>query len=176
MSTIGSQTNSLSGATALQFPKSAITKLSSEQAAPRMARLKEVLEGAYTRPMADTPGDYGTYAEVTVKGKVVASVANTGAATIMSNELGASIGGQLEMQGYGPTLAQRRAEQIAKAVGGTVVKNKSALTEAQWATRSPIKTFVDYDAMAADPLFDVWKKMSASSQFTTQLLGQKVDT
>ncbi|MGE5477660.1 MAG: hypothetical protein ACM3Q1_13455 [Bacteroidales bacterium] len=174
MSAIDSQNYSLNGASAQVFPKTMVTRVTGPGYEERVARMKEALEGAYSRPAGDVPEGYGTYAEVKVNGKVVASVANSGAATIFSNELGSRIGGQLGMQGEGPSFARQRAEQIAKTVGGSVVKSTSAMTEAEWAARPPIRTIVDYEAMKADPLYEVWRKMSAvGSAFTAQTLAQE---
>lgn len=172
MSDIGNQGFSLDGATALQFPQSAIRKLSDDEIAQKDAMFKSVLEGEYTRPTDGNNGGYGDYAKVVVGGKVVATLANSGAATL-SNALGAQLSGQLDNDGSGPELAQRRAEQIAAALGGTVVKSSSAMSQSAWANRTPIKTAIDFEAMAADGKLDLWKSLSASaSRFNAQLLGQ----
>lgn len=173
MSAIDSQSFSPNGAGAQVFPK-AVRGVRGPEYEMRVAKMGEALEGAYSRPAGDVPEGYGTFAEVKVNGKVVASVANSGAATLWSNGDGGRIGRLAD--GEGPATAQRRAEQIAQALGGTVVKAGSAMTEAQWAARPPIRTIVDYEAMKADPLYEVWRKMSgASTAFTAQTLAQEAD-
>lgn len=163
---------SLGQATPVSIPQSAIRKLSDEECAREDAQFKSVLEGQYSRPTDGNNGDYGTYAKVVVNGKVVATLANSGSA-MMSNALSGQLSSQLVSDGSGPELAQRRAEQIARELGGTVVKSSSAMNPSDWSKRAPIKTAIDFEAMAADGKLDLWKRLSASaSRFNTQMLGQ----
>lgn len=85
---------------------------------------------------ADKPAiagsDYGMYANVVVNGKVVASMSNSGCAAI-ADGYGAGMAAALDMPGDGPKLAQKRAEMIAQALGGTVEKLSTAQTPEQWA-------------------------------------------
>lgn len=86
---------------------------------------------------ADRPSiagsDYGMYANVVVNGKVVASLSNSGCAAIADGYGGQAMAAALDMPGTGPKLAQRRAEMIAQALGGTVEKLSTAQTPEQWA-------------------------------------------
>ena len=75
------------------------------------------------------------YATVKVKGKVVATLYN-GGSSAMTNDAAAKVG-DLPDPGSngGPNLAQSRAEYIAKAVGGTIEKAQTAITQSQWTPR-----------------------------------------
>ena len=85
-----------------------------------------------------------------VNGQTVAKLYNSGGAET-SNSVGAKLMDLPSMQssdsGMGPELAQRRAEQIAKALGGTVVRAKTAQTQPQWRSRPPMQFTYDYVAM-----------------------------
>ena len=131
--------------------------------------MKSVIEGAYTKP--DGPTSYGDYAQVVVGGKVVATLGND-AGAVMSNALGAQLGGILATDGDGPELAQRRAEQIAKATGGKVVKTAAAMSQADWGNRPSLRTTIDFEAMKRDGLFDQWQRMGGGSAVNAQLFAQ----
>jgi hypothetical protein len=70
------------------------------------------------------------YAEIKVNGKTVAKVFNSG-----STETPNSLAGRIDLtdDGQGPSLAQIRAEEIAKALGGKIVKADTAQTQSEWA-------------------------------------------
>lgn len=133
-------------------------------------QMKSVLEGAYTTPVG--PTSYGDYAQVKVGDKVVATLGNDGGAA-MSNALGAQLGSTLDMNTGGPEGAQRRAEQIAKATGGEVVKMETAMSQSEWVNRTPIRTVVDFEAMKRDGLFEQWQQLGTVS---AQLLAQESGT
>lgn len=148
-------------------------KLEGAEAAEFARNLQSVLEGAYTVPVG--PTSYGDYAKVMVNGKAVATLGNDGCAQ-MSNALGAKLGNTLENNGSGPELAKRRADQIAKALGGTVVVQPGAMTQAAWNARPPIAFTVDYAAMARDGVLDTWKRAGATaSTFSAQMIAQAGD-
>lgn len=68
------------------------------------------------------------YAEIKVGGRTVAKVFNSGVA-----ETPNGLNVDLTDDGQGPSLAQIRAEEIAKAMGGKIVKADTAQTQSQWA-------------------------------------------
>jgi hypothetical protein len=69
---------------------------------------------------------------VKVDGKVVATLYNGGSAT-MTNDAGAKVGNLQDPPGLsGPNLAQWRADNYAKLLGGTVEKAPTAITQSQW--------------------------------------------
>jgi hypothetical protein len=78
------------------------------------------------------------YATVKVNGKVVATLYNGGSSE-MTNAAAAKVG-DLPDSGPsgGPNLAQSRAEYIAKALGGTIEKASTAITQSQWTPRPNI--------------------------------------
>lgn len=94
------------------------------------------------------------YAEIQVNGKTIAKVYNGGTSET-SNAYGAKITKiieDLDSRLTGPDGAQERAEAIAKAFGGTVVKASTAVTQAQYLATPAFKPEykVDYEAMERD--------------------------
>ncbi|NEW92633.1 hypothetical protein [Rhodopseudomonas sp. BR0M22] len=76
-----------------------------------------------------------TYAQIKVDGKVVATVYNSGVSE-MSNRAAGAVGDLQDPPGLlGPNLAQWRAENYARRLGGTVEKASTAITQAQWKPR-----------------------------------------
>lgn len=132
---------------------------------------KKIIEQMFTRPTGKT--GYGEYARVVLNGKTVATLSNEGYAE-MSNAFGGEIGSKLPNDGGGPELAQRRAEVIAKATGGTVVKQEAAMTQGQWVSRQPLKFTIDFAQMEREGYLDRWKELSGgNSAFNAQLIGQE---
>ena len=75
--------------------------------------------------MTDLP-----YAAVVVNGTVVAKLDNNGIVET-PNAMGAQLG-DLPDEGRGPQLAQARAEHIAAAMGGKIVKAGTAMDQNVW--------------------------------------------
>lgn len=69
------------------------------------------------------------YAQIQVNGKTVATIYNDGS-TETSNAIAKKA--KQSDNGQGPELAQTRAEELAAAAGGKIVKANSALTQAEW--------------------------------------------
>lgn len=94
-----------------------------------------------------------TYATVKVNGKIVATLYN-GGSVAMTNRAAAMVGDLQDPPGPngGPDLAQWRAERIAKAVGGTVEKASTAITQSAWKPRQTIST--SYTRAQLDAAFD----------------------
>ncbi len=113
--------------------------------AEAIARMQAARIEMYKKPVV--PAD-ATYAEVKIGGKVVATLTNNGYVQT-SNALSGKIRDILGREDgtQGPALAQQRAQKIAEAVGGVVVKAATAQTQAQWEMRPPIKWIVDHEAM-----------------------------
>ena len=125
-------------------------KIPPEDAARLRAQMKEIQELRYRIPSG--PVDE-VYAEVKVGGKVVATLNNSGA-SVTSNADGARLR-RLPSMGEGcnltgPALAQLRADEIAKALGGTISKAETAMTQPEWRARPPTTWTIDYEAMARD--------------------------
>lgn len=74
----------------------------------------------------------GMYANIVVNGKVVASLANSGCCLMLDGYGGAGMAQALDAEGEGPEFAQKRAETIAKMLGGTVQVLSTAQTQEQW--------------------------------------------
>ncbi len=131
-----------------------LTKSLTKKADPDfMAKIEKIKELEYTKPknLEDHPSQK-LYAEVVVDGKTVAKLYNSGVMETSNAAYGkiSKLDSVSDPQGSGPALAQQRAEDIAKALGGTVVISEDALTAAQWAKVPPVEFEVDYAAMAAD--------------------------
>jgi hypothetical protein len=151
-------------------------QLTGEELQSHLARMEKLLEARYQQ-LPDLSGHpaYQDYATVEVNGQVVATIDNHGFTTT-SNSVGARIGRLLpgDVNGQtGPVLAQARADIIAKALGGKVVKSASALTQAQFNGLPQPTATVDVEAMRADPLFAALQKSKqAASAFAAQQIAQ----
>ncbi len=93
------------------------------------------------------------YATVKVNGKVVATLYN-GGSSAMTNDAAAKVADLQDPPGLsgGPDLARWRAEHIAKAVGGTVEKASTAITQSAWKPRQTTST--DYTRAQLDAAFE----------------------
>ena len=157
-----------------------VSELPEEEYNSFLNDLETFLEARYREP-ADTSGNaaYKSYANVEANGEVVAKIDNHGFVET-SNALGSQIRKLIEQADQeasvkeGPLLAQARAEHIAAALGGTVVKSSTALTQSQFnATPQPTST-VDYEAMKNDPAYQQLQKLKqARTAFLTQQLAQE---
>lgn len=103
------------------------------------------------------------YATVKVNGKVVATLYN-GGSSMMTNAAAGAVGDLQDPPGLngGPDLAQARAERIAKALGGTIEKAPTAITQFQWTPRPDIST--NYSRTQLD---EAWQAMMAEGQRAT---------
>ena len=92
------------------------------------------------------------YATVKVNGKVVATLYN-GGSVAMTNAAAATVGDLQDPPGLngGPDLAQSRANRIAEAVGGTVEKASTAITQSAWKPRQTAST--NYTRQQLDEAF-----------------------
>lgn len=134
---------------------------------------EEGLNHRYTHmPEPPDPSQWGgtrPYAEIVVKGKVVATIDNQGIAVSKDpawSERYRDVMGSLNGT-VGPDLAERTAKAIAKALGGRVVKQETALTQAQFeALPQPEipRPWIDYDAMYADPEYAQLQEMKQKRQ------------
>jgi hypothetical protein len=126
--------------------------------------LRDLMAAAWLRmntasPATDVPDNapQNTYATVKVKGKVVATLYNSGCSE-MTNEAAAEVGDLQDPPALigGPDLAQWRAERIAKATGGTIEKASTAITQSEWKPRPSISQ--DYTRAQLDAAFDAMMK------------------
>lgn len=114
-----------------------------------------------------------TYATVTVGGRVVATIDNQGGVESSDADylrFKAALSDSVNNTN-GPDLAQRRAEEIAAVLGGTVQKSSTAITQSQFEALpepSTAKATVDYDAMRRDPAYQIIQDMYAQYENTVQ--------
>jgi hypothetical protein len=120
----------------------------------RMAMSWLATQAANSAAATDVPDNapQNIYATVKVNGKVVATLYNSGSSA-MTNAAAAAVGGLQDPPGLsgGPDLAQWRAEHIAKAVGGTVEKASTAITQSAWRPRMSVST--SYSRQQLDAAF-----------------------
>jgi len=145
-----------------------IRKLTPEQT----ARMQEIWKNQFRIPTGkpDNHTD-NIYATVKVNGQVVATLYNSGCAETSNATYGdvrnlPSMGEGETLTG--PELAQKRAEEIARKMGGTVEKAATALKPGQWAPAKAEWTY-DYEAMAAA---QAAMDAAAKTRFETQAIGQ----
>lgn len=152
------------------------TKISDEQADSFKKRLEDMLKAQYTKPVnLENHASQQVYAEVIVNGKSVATVYNGGSMQ-SSNATHSKIKNLPSVanpQGSGPELAQQRAEAIAKALGGTVVKSKTAISQTQWNNTPPVEFKTDYAGLeqAMNAMFN--RSASTQALLDAQSLSQK---
>ena len=114
--------------------------------------MQKLLEAQFTYPVGgpdNAPSEL--YAVVKVGNETVGKIYNTGCWETPNSFAGrVQFGGPDEDGLSGPALAQHRAEKIAKACGGTIVKSGTATTQAEFDARPPRQFYVDYEAMNAE--------------------------
>lgn len=148
----------------VEIPEGAVHKMTKGEISDFAAQLEEQLKDAYTRPT-----DYGgypgnkVYATVKVNGKTVATLYNSGAMET-SNAIGARFEGSLPNNGQGPSLAQVRAEFIAKKLGGTVENAPTALTQRQYDRLPSMTLELDETAMKQDTLYGLLRSLLAAQE------------
>lgn len=123
-------------------------------------QMKAALEGAHSQAVGPDPSRYPalqTYASVVVNGQIVATIDNQGVyktspdvASKLSHLLPNDFAG-----GNGPDLAQARADIMARALGGKVVKADTALSQGQFLSLPEYRQewAVDHAAMLNDPAY-----------------------
>jgi hypothetical protein len=128
----------------------------------RMATTWLNMNAAEARFATEVPDNapQNIYATVKVNGKVVATLYNSGGSAT-SNAAAGLVGDLQDPPGLngGPDLAQSRAERIAKALGGTIEKAPTAITQSEWTPRPDIST--DYTRTQLD---DAFQAMMAEGQ------------
>lgn len=160
----------------LDIPASAIRKLSDEE----IAQFQKITEMRYSKPAnldeLKNHVSQKTYAEVKVNGQTVAKLYNSGASET-SNATYARVKSLPSMgeneKSTGPELAQKRAEEIAKALGGTIVKSSTGVTQAQYLATPPfeVKNTIDYEAMERDRRTTEGRVATPQTQVDTQSLA-----
>jgi hypothetical protein len=158
-----------------------------------IAKMDEVIKNSFRRPASPADNDpSNVYATVKVGGKTVATIYNSGLVASDGRPSGtySQIANLPSMSGtdsslQGPNLAQKRLEEITKALGGTAEKASTAATQTAWENRPPMQWTYDYDAMSEEQRAYFKAKeakaaenAAATSQtlFTTQSLAQSGTT
>lgn len=177
---------SVSGAFNYRIDVSKIKKLDTSLTTPVKLSSKEKIEVAKVREMAyRVPTNLDelknhvsqkVYAEVKVGGRTVATLYNNGVSET-PNEIYSRIKNLRSMgdteHSVGPDLAKKRAEEIAKALGGTVVKSSTAVSQSQYLATPPfeVKYKIDYAAMERDRAASLGQVSTPQTQVETQSLG-----
>jgi hypothetical protein len=109
----------------------------------RMAKMWLDMQAAKSTFATEVPDNapQNIYATVKVDGKIVATLYNAGSSA-MTNDAAGKLGNLQDPPSLsgGPDLAQWRAEHIAKAVGGTIEKASTAITQSAWTPRQTVST------------------------------------
>lgn len=141
-------------------------KLSPEMVAAQ----EEMLRNQFRTPVISEPD--GVYATVKVNGKVVATLYNSGA-SVTSNSNYSKLKSLPSMgeseTATGPELAQKRADEIAKTLGGTIEKAPTAQTSDTWKPQT-VTWIYDEEAITAALAA---RNANARTMFDAQLLGQE---
>lgn len=128
----------------------------------RMATTWLNMKAAEARVATEVPDNapQNIFATVRVNGEVVATLYN-GGSSMMTTAAAGAVGDLQDPPGLngGPDLAQARAERIARALGGTIEKAPTAITQSQWTPRPDIST--DYSRTQLD---DAFQAMMAEGQ------------
>ena len=148
-----------------------------------MTAKQDMLEQRYSTP-PDTSKNpaYAPYATVTVNGKVVAKIDNHGFVET-SNAMGGQCADAIKTAddrsggASGPLLAQARAEEIAKALGGKVNKASTAMTQHAFEATPQPRATVNEAAMRADPEYaQIAQLRQAHAAFLAQHLDEQQTT
>ncbi|MCE3233178.1 MAG: hypothetical protein K0R98_1435 [Rickettsiaceae bacterium] len=166
-------------------------KLEVKELPPEMkANLDEIWKNRFKIPVGkpDNSPD-NIYATVKINGHIVATLYNSGS-SVTSNSAYVKVKNLPSMgeneKSVGPELAQKRAEEIAKVLGGKVEKATTAKTAAQWQPSTMEWTY-DYKRMEeAHKVLSVRMELdkniivafgaSAKTKFDAQLIGQLQDS
>lgn len=150
----------------------AVSRLSVMDFAPRRTAGTKGAAGPFGSELAATAqkthkpiagSDYGIYANVVIDGKVVASLSNSGCCAIANGYGGPAMADALDMPGDGPKLAQKRAEMIAQALGGTVEALPTAQTPEQWAKGGKKQGLIDLWGLDGDEPEDYRPQLATSA-------------
>lgn len=145
-----------------------------------MTAKQGMLEQQYSQiPDTSRNPTYAQYASVVVNGKVVAKIDNHGFVETANATAGSCADAIKEADAgsrgsSGPELAQARAERIAEAMHGTIVKAPTAMTQRAFnATPQPQAT-VNYEAMRRDPEYaQIEQLKKAHAAFLAQQMEQQ---
>ncbi|MBX3454938.1 hypothetical protein [Ferrovibrio sp.] len=126
-------------------------QVSDEQREEFAAMLKRLKELEFTRPVPEqNHPSQQVYAQVKVKGQIVATLYNSGAlqcSNAMAGKLQSLPSVSGAGVGSGPEMAKRRAEEIARLLGGQIEPAQTAITQQQWERLPPVEQYVDLVAM-----------------------------
>ncbi|HCR13629.1 hypothetical protein [Solidesulfovibrio sp.] len=144
-----------------------------------MTAKKEMLELDYSRhPDTSRNPTYAKYATVVANGKVVATIDNHGFVET-SNAMGDVCADAIENADAsagvtsGPLLAQARAEKIAAAVHGSIVRAPTAMSQSAFNAVPQPKVTVDDAAMRRDPRYAELEQLNqARAVFLAQQMAQ----
>jgi hypothetical protein len=136
-------------------------------------RALEIQHTSYSDPDFSNYAGTKPFATITVGGQVVATIDNQGIVQTQNNGLGSKLKDVLvgDVNGInGPDLAQARAEQIAKLLGGKITKAATAISQSQFnlLPSTETKVTVDYDAVVKDPAYAALQKRYENFQSLEQ--------
>lgn len=145
-----------------------------------MTAKQAMLEQRYSQ-IPDTAKNptYAPYATVVVNGQVVAEIDNHGFVTT-GNAMSGMCADAIKAADAdssvtsGPGLAQARAEKIAEAMHGTIVKAPTAMSQRAFDATPQPQTTVNYAAMRQDPEYAAIEQLQkAHAAFLAQHMEQQ---
>ena len=154
-----------------------MTNLKVIKASPEMiAAFEQAWKDRFRIPAGPADNDPSNlFAEVKVNGQTVAKLYNSGGAE-MSNAGYGKVADLRSMGEHesrtGPVLAKARAEDIARALGGTVVMADTAQTQSEWNARPPMRFTYDYAAMEKATQARDARIATTRTLMDAQLIGQ----
>ncbi|MGL3605419.1 hypothetical protein ACSV9I_02780 [Rhizobium sp. G187] len=121
-------------------------------------RALEIEHSHYPDPSTDQR--LKPYATVMMAGRTVATIDNQGVVRTENDAVGRRLQNLFENEltnTNGPDLAQARAKQIAKFLGGELVVANTAMDQKSFERLSVISPEIDYEAMRNDPGYQEWQ-------------------
>ncbi len=118
-------------------------------------------------PHAAIPADNAAenrYAYIFRGNEIIGEVYNSGGVSFYKNSDASQV--QLTEEGFGPDLAQKRAEEIAEALGGSIVKAGTAMDQATWLKTPAAERIMGAEAFAKQ------MQMAAESKYNAQMIAQ----
>lgn len=138
-----------------QLPEESILK-PSESSAPELEA-----------KLADIPADNAAenrYAYIFRGNEIIGEVYNSGGVAFYNNSEASQV--ELTQEGFGPDLAQKRAEEIAEALGGSIVKAGTAMDQAAWLKTPAAERLLGVEA------FNKQRELAAQSKYDAQMIAQ----
>lgn len=125
---------------------------------------EDVLDVENTAALPADNAPENRYAYIFRGNELIGELSNSGAVTFFKESDAAQV--ELTQEGYGPEVAQKRAEEIAEALGGTIVKAATAMDQASWLKTLGAERLLGVEAANKQ------RNMAAQSKYNAQVIAQ----